>query len=129
MTLKKWAARLGAATAVGVISIASATPALAASGSVLSLNQNAKSIFNDQNDAVSACDRTANNEYAVAFIDVRQADGSWLRRPSVVDTVADGTCNTEIRNVSREGAALRLWSCEITINGTLNACRYIQLDG
>lgn len=121
---------LAAVASAGVMALAAASPALAASGQVYSSGAGARSIFNDQNDAVTACDRSENGKAAVAFIRVKQADGSWLQRGWVVDGNANGenNCSTEIVNVNREGAALRLFSCE-SVNGVLSNCEYATLQG
>lgn len=128
MTVKRRFLPLLAVLGAATLALVPASPALAASGEVYSVGANARSIFNDQNDRLSACDRSENGEAAVAFFDVRQADGSWLRRGWVVDGNADGQCVGETVGVNREGAQLRLWSCEIR-NGTLNDCNSAILQG
>ncbi len=130
MNIRRLVLATAALVSAGTVALAAASPALAASGQVYSTGANARSIFNDQNDAVTACDRAENGRAAVAFIRVKQADGSWLQRGWVVDGNANGenNCVTEIVNVNREGAALRLFSCELD-NGTLTRCEYAQLAG
>ncbi|MFB9311757.1 hypothetical protein [Nocardioides plantarum] len=118
----------GSVVSATVLALTTASPALAASGEVYSVGANARSYFNDQTDRLQACDRAENGEAAVAFFDVRQADGSWLRRGWVVDGNADGSCVGETVGVNREGAQLRLWSCEIR-NGALNNCNSGILPG
>jgi hypothetical protein len=71
-----------------------------------------------------------NGKAAVAFVQIKQADGSWLQRGWVVDGVADGenNCVSAVVQVNREAAPLRLYSCEIA-SGILSNCRYATLQG
>jgi hypothetical protein len=130
MNIRQLSIGAGAVAAAGVITFGTALPAMAASGQVYSTGAAARSLFNDQNDAVTACDRSENGKAAVAFIRIKQADGSWLQRGWVVDGNANGenNCVTEIVNVNREGAPLRLFSCE-SANDVLSNCEYAQLSG
>ena len=130
MKIRHFTITAGAMAAAGLLTFGTALPAMAASGQVYSNGAAARSLFNDQNDAVTACDRSENGKAAVAFIRVKQADGSWLQRGWVVDGNANGenNCVTEIVNVNREQAALRLYSCE-SANGVLSNCEYAVLPG
>ena len=130
MKIRQLTIATGAVAAAGVMAFGTALPAMAASGQVYSTGAAARSLFNDQNDAVTACDRSPNGKAAVAFIQVKQADGSWLQRGWVVDGNANGdnNCVSDVVNVNREGAALRLYSCE-SANGVLSNCEYAVLPG
>lgn len=122
--------RAGLVVAAAAAPLLAIAPAFAASGQVYSAGANARSIFNDQNDVVTACDRVVNGKAAVAFIKVKQADGSWLQRGWVVDGNANGenNCVSAPVEVNREAAPLRLYSCEIA-SGILSSCRYATLQG
>jgi hypothetical protein len=128
MRIRQFVIGAGAVAAAGVITVSGALPAMAASAEVYSTGAAARSVYNDQNDNVSACDRSNNGKAAVAFIQIKQADGSWLQRGWVVDGTANNGCESQIINVAREGAALRLYSCE-SAGGVVSNCEYAQVRG
>lgn len=118
----------GVVATAGVVAFAG--PAAADSGQVYSVGAAARSIFNDQNDVVTSCDRSADGHGSVGWISVRQADGSWNPFPHVYNGGGSGTCRSVDFNVVRERADLRLYSClQDGSSGRPYSCGVATLDG
>ncbi|PRY55681.1 hypothetical protein BCF74_12265 [Knoellia remsis] len=118
----------GAVAAGGAVGFAG--PAAADSGQVYSVGAAAVSIFNDQNDVVTTCDRARDGEGTVGWISVRQADGTWNAFPRVYNGGGVNTCRSGDFNVLREAAPVRLYSClQNGPSGRPYSCGVATLNG
>ena len=118
-----------AAAAIGTGAVLGAPSASADSGTVFSRTGNAIADFWDLHDKLSVCDRSSGNrDGAIGIIEVRQADGRFKRRATLVDNRADGACVGQRFDVVREASDVRLGACDYR-SGVAGNCRWVVIPG
>ncbi|WP_019146665.1 hypothetical protein [Aeromicrobium massiliense] len=106
--------RLAAAVtlAAGVVLVGVGSPAQAASGGVDNPTGGARTYFHDDQDIVIVSDRAGDTHAASGWIEIKQADGSWVRRPGTpIYVPGEGNFQSIPVNVQREAADVRLVAC------------------
>ena len=67
--------------------------------------------FDDRINVYTVYDDDEDGEGVVGWIEVRQANGSWLAYERVYVGTGNGTSKSAYRDITREEADVRIWAC------------------